>query len=242
MKVKEHYDKHLGNFYSWMVGDFQGKQTEQQIFFQTHEIKSDGTSYAFDLGAGHGLQSVSLARLGFKVKAIDFNRQLLDELKTNCLSLPVEIIEDDILQFLANEKLMADVIVCMGDTLTHLETISQVERLINLASQRLISRGKLILSFRDLTAELTGAQRFIPVKHDDQRLLTCFLEYFSDHVMVHDILHEKLNHQWSQKVSAYPKLRVSADIVRVWLEKNNFEILFCENINRMVHIIASKKS
>lgn len=61
MKVKDHYDKHLGNFYSWMTGDFRAKQIEQQTFFQCHEIKGDRTSYAFDLGAAHGLQSVSLA-------------------------------------------------------------------------------------------------------------------------------------------------------------------------------------
>lgn len=151
------------------------------------------------------------------------------------------MVEDDILQFLAAEKIAADVIVCMGDTLTHLENIKQVEELINLSSHRLITYGKLIFSFRDLTSELTGTQRFIPVRHDDQRLLTCFLEYFSDHVIVHDILHEKINHQWTQKISAYPKLRINADIVSSLVEKNHFEISFCENINRMVHIIASKK-
>ena len=26
MSVKEHYDNHLGNFYSWMIGDFISKQ------------------------------------------------------------------------------------------------------------------------------------------------------------------------------------------------------------------------
>jgi hypothetical protein len=242
MKVKDHYDKHLGNFYSWMVGDFHARQAEQQAFFELHKIKALDTSYAFDLGAGHGLQSVSLAKFGFKVKAVDFNKQLLDELKINRQSLSIEIVEDDILHFLAGEKTIADVIACMGDTLTHLENLDQVEELIILSSRRLISHGKLILSFRDLTSELIGAQRFIPVRHDDQRLLTCFLEYFSDHVMVHDILHEKINQQWSQKVSAYPKLRISAQLISSLLEKNHFKISFCGSINGMVHIIASKKN
>jgi 2-polyprenyl-3-methyl-5-hydroxy-6-metoxy-1,4-benzoquinol methylase len=35
---------------------------------------------AIDLGCGHGLQSISLANLGFCVKAVDFNTQLLHHL------------------------------------------------------------------------------------------------------------------------------------------------------------------
>ena len=33
MKVKEHYDQHLGNLYAWMVGDFDEKEKEQKDFF-----------------------------------------------------------------------------------------------------------------------------------------------------------------------------------------------------------------
>lgn len=76
MTAKEHYESHLGNFYSWMAGDFTEKQQEQQNFFTAHSILPRLNMIAFDLGAGHGLQSVSLANLGFSVTAIDFNTQL----------------------------------------------------------------------------------------------------------------------------------------------------------------------
>ena len=46
------------------------------------------------------------------------------------------------------------------------------------------------------------------VKNDDSRILTCFLEYFPHHVMVHDILYEKQGGKWIQKVGSYPKLRL----------------------------------
>ena len=32
MKAKDQYDHHLGNFYSWTVGDFDRKAGEQIIF------------------------------------------------------------------------------------------------------------------------------------------------------------------------------------------------------------------
>jgi 2-polyprenyl-3-methyl-5-hydroxy-6-metoxy-1,4-benzoquinol methylase len=44
---------------------------------------------AIDLGAGYGIQSIALANLGFRVRAVDFNRQLLEELSVNKKSLPI---------------------------------------------------------------------------------------------------------------------------------------------------------
>lgn len=52
MTVKEHYDNHLGNFYSWMAGDFNTKQNEQQRFFIEQKILPFDTGVVIDLGAG----------------------------------------------------------------------------------------------------------------------------------------------------------------------------------------------
>ena len=83
MTVKEHYDNHLGNFYSWMCGNFDEKQRKYQQFFTKNNIVPLSSKIAIDLGAGHGIQSSALAKLGFKVHAVDFNEQLLGELKNN---------------------------------------------------------------------------------------------------------------------------------------------------------------
>lgn len=240
MTAKEHYDRHLGNFYSWMSGNFKEKQAEQQRFFESHKIYPFSTSVAFDLGAGHGLQAVSLANLGFSVRAVDFNRQLLAELNSNKHGLDIQLFENDIVQYLENTSEKADVITCMGDTLTHLESHHHVKKLIELSYAQLVSGGIIVLSFRDLTTELNGVNRFLPVKSDENRILTCFLEYFPEHVLVHDILHEKIDNTWKQKVSAYPKLRLNSDLVSSMLADSQFHIQASETINRMIYIVAKK--
>lgn len=242
MNVKEHYDNHLGNFFSWMSGDFSEKQREQQNFFELHNITPFSNKIAIDLGAGHGLQSISLAHLGFAVKAIDFNRQLIDELHKNKRDLNIQIIEQDFLQYLQATKEIAEVIVCMGDTLTHLESLDVVNSLFTEVSKHLAPKGKVIVSFRDFTEELFGAQRFIPVKSDDSRILTCFLEYFRDKVLVHDILYEKKDKGWIQSVSSYPKLRLSERTIREMLIDKNFDVVNSVLINRMVYMIAEKRN
>ena len=63
----------------------------------------------------------------------------------------------------------------MGDTLTHLPQLSSVEQLFSLAAESLGPKGKFIATFRDYTSPLAGNGRFIPVKSDSDRILTCFL-------------------------------------------------------------------
>ncbi|MFZ6014162.1 MAG: class I SAM-dependent methyltransferase [Bacteroidota bacterium] len=239
MTVKEHYDKHLGNFYSWMAGNFEEKQAEYERYFRSNEITAfPGGKKALDLGAGHGIQSVALAKLGFQVVAVDFNAQLLQELRVNAKGLEVDAVESDIVDFLRHTEQQYDVIVCMGDTLTHLETFSRAKELIHFMTSRTTHGGKIVLAFRDLTRELKEEQRFIPVAQDDKRILTCYLEYFASHVMVHDILHEKENGKWVQKISAYPKLRISPSMIEEELKGNGLVNIKSETINRMVHLIG----
>jgi 2-polyprenyl-3-methyl-5-hydroxy-6-metoxy-1,4-benzoquinol methylase len=241
MTVKEHYERHLGNFYSWITGDFSEKQGEQQRFFELRNLLPQANKVAFDLGAGHGLQSISLAKLGFSVTAVDFNRKLLQELHQNKGKFAIETVNNDIIQYLNKTNEKAELIVCMGDTLTHLENLSAVNILISEIERHLVYSGKVVLSFRDLSTELKGEQRFILVKNDDKKILTCFLEYFTDHVMVHDILHEKENGLWVQKVSSYPKLRLSERMVIEMLGNNDLELISCETINRMTYVVAAQR-
>lgn len=240
MTAKEHYEKHLGSFYSWMTGDFQQNVESAHKLFQKFQIQDGKDQVAFDLGCGHGIQSAALLNIGFRVIAVDFNQQLLNELHQKVSSPKLQSELDEIVHFLETTPLKANVISCMGDTLTHLTSIAQVKQFIRLASDRLIPEGKLVLSFRDLTSELTREHRFIPVKQDEHRLLTCFLEYFPSHVIVHDILWERENSAWKQRISSYPKLRISAGEVGTLIESAGLRVAVSETINRMEYLVAEK--
>jgi 2-polyprenyl-3-methyl-5-hydroxy-6-metoxy-1,4-benzoquinol methylase len=242
MSVKEHYDTHLGNFYSWMTGDFEEKKNDFLSFCEKSGIKPFASKNALDLGAGNGIQSIALAELDFHVKAIDFNQQLLTELRYRKNELPVEIIQEDIRAVSAYGDCKPELIICCGDTLSHLNSMEEISRLIKDSFTILIPEGKLILSFRDYSAELKDSSRFIPVKINADRILTCFLEYFPDKVRVTDILHEKEDGNWQQKISSYEKVRVSENTVLNILQDTGFNIRFKGTHNRMLTIIGQKSS
>jgi ubiquinone/menaquinone biosynthesis C-methylase UbiE len=240
MTVKEHYDRHLGNFYSWMAGNFRMRVEENKELLTGLGINNKSGGTAIDLGAGHGIQSMALAELGFQVKAIDFNSQLLRELELNAATHDIEIIQADMLEYLQANQIQPDVITCMGDTLTHLKSVDECRAFLNLTARALRKNGKLVLSFRDLTHALVGSQRFIHVKSDDVRILTCFLEFFDNHVVVHDLLHEKIDGNWVQKVSSYPKLRLSEGIVHEMIQQAGLKTISAQIVNRFVVVVAEK--
>lgn len=239
MSVKEHYDSHLGNFYSWMTGDFAHHQQEQQAILKQFKIKPLKNNIAVDLGCGHGIHAISLANMGFSVVAIDFNKQLLQELKERKGTLDIDVIENDFTKF-KTHILTAGLAICMGDTIAHLPSVEALKQLFCNVYERLEKRGRLVISYRDYGIALTDEQRFIPVKSDDTRIHTCFLEYFADKVRVTDILHQKEEQGWKQSVSSYYKLRINRALVDELLEKAGFSIEITENINRMWYCVAKK--
>ncbi|NHF61620.1 class I SAM-dependent methyltransferase [Flavobacteriaceae bacterium TP-CH-4] len=240
MRVKEHYEKHLADFYSWMLGDLEPKSTEFQNLLSSNGVEPKTTKNAIDLGAGNGIQSIALKRLGFEVVAVDFNEQLLKELKANPNAKGVKTKLLDITQVRELESLKPELIICCGDTITHLDSKERIEKLISDCTKILTDNGHLILTFRNYTSELSDQQRFIPVKSTNDRILTCILEYEPEKVKVTDLLYEKSNGQWNQKVSSYQKVRIEPKEVVQILEENGMSIKLNQPINRMETIIANK--
>jgi SAM-dependent methyltransferase len=240
MTVKEHYDNHLGHIYSWMTGDFQSKSNEFKNFLADNGIEPSSNKIAIDLGSGHGLQSIPLAEIGFQVLAVDFNKELLDELKANARDLRIKTINDDIknVTIFANKP---ELIVCCGDTLSHLANKSELKTFIADIAKALDRNGKLILSFRDYSNKLVGIDRIIPVKSDETKILTCILEYEDEFVNVTDLLHERTNDVWKQKVSSYKKVRLLTNEIIEYLEANGVTVKFNQLVNRLTTIIASKE-
>ena len=237
--VADHYKTHLAPVYLWMAGGFDAavSRGEAEIEATCPNLSSGIT--AVDLGAGFGMHTIPLARRGCSVVAVDTSFILLEELREHAEALPVRVVEDDLLSFQRHLNSKANLVLCMGDTLTHLPELASVEKLFSHAAESLHSGGTFITTFRDYTSPIVGQGRFIPVKSDTNHILTCFLEYESDYVNVHDVLHERNGSTWQLRVSAYRKLRLSPEWVSAALQASGFSVRVEPGLGGMVRVVAT---
>ena len=238
-----HYDELLAAHYSWMVGvPFEEKAAEQKILLTELGIQAGLHGTAIDLGAGPGYQSAALADLGFSpVVAVDTSKTLLGELSAQKGSRAIEPLHGD-LRHLARyaPAESAEAIVCMGDVLTHLERHEDVSALLRDCFAALKPKGRLVLTFRDLSQELAGLDRFIPVQSDAERVMVCVLEYEPRTVLVHDLIHTRSGPGWRLDKSCYRKLRLAPKDVTRELVDLGFEVTFDGPTARMWAISAQK--
>ena len=239
-KVTEHYENHLADYYSWLFGGIKSKTEENKIFFESHSILPRGSGIAVDLGSGSGFQSIPLANLGFDVNAVDLSEKLLNELNNNSEGLRIKTIRDDILNFQNHFVKNVDLVICMGDTLAHIDSKEKIKNLFHNVYNALENDGRFVLTFRDLMCELKELDRFIPVRSDDSIIFTCFLEYEKETVKVHDIIYERTEMGWNLKKSFYRKIRVSFDWTKKELEKEGFVTEFSNNEKGLITIIAKR--
>lgn len=233
----EHYETLLAPVYLWMAGGLDhalalGSSDIADVLGRGH--------VAIDLGAGFGMHAIPLARSGFRVSAIDSSALLVEQLRSFALNLDVQAVVGDLMEFpqLVLRGQRADVIICMGDTLTHLPDAADVHQLAARVGETLAPGGRFLATFRDYTRLPEGVARFIPVRSDLDRVLTCYLEEHADHVLVHDILHERQAEHWAMRVSNYRKLRLSPEAVRRSFQSAGLTASVTPGPRGMVKLIA----
>lgn len=240
--VTDHYERLLARHYSWMVGcEFGAKVAEQMALLK--ELGVEGQGPAFDLGSGPGYQAVALAQLGFApVTALDSSRVLLDELATRTGHLPITPVHADIgalKAFAPPGSLSA--IVCMGDTLTHLKSRSDVARLFADAHLLLKPGGYLALTFRDLSIVRDGLDRFLPIRADLDRIMTCVLEFEPETVVINDLIYERKGESWALSKSSYRKIRLGVTHVLDDLKRLDFTVTANKPLANGMQAIAALK-
>jgi len=237
--VADHYANLLAPVYTWTAGGSIAALAQGEADL----AGIDPGTLAVDLGAGFGMHAIPLARAGWRVVAVDSAALLLGELAALANGLPIAAYCGDILHFpdyLAGSE-SPELILCMGDTLTHLPDEHAVVRLARLVAAYLAPQGRFIATFRDYSQLPAGTARFIPVRADAGRILTCFLEAGEEHVLVHDLLHERGSAGWELKVSAYRKLRLDPAQVRRLFQAAGLTVTLEPGPRGMVKLVATRR-
>lgn len=208
---KAHYEKLLSKYYDWMFGDsFDEKVAEQYDLLVRAGLRQPGL--VVDLGCGSGFQSFAVLRLGASnVVSVDTSEDLLQSLDSRVTTEAIQTVCADLLNVRDIVKDPVDSILCMGDTLTHLANVDQIQQLLVDVYAQLAPGGRFVVSYRDLSAMPEGVDRFIPVRSTKDTIMTCFLEANGTTVIVHDLIQTREGAGWNMEISAYPKLIIHID-------------------------------
>jgi SAM-dependent methyltransferase len=231
--AKQHYAELLGSVYRWFVSAAGDPVARARAFLARHELDR-GETY-LDLGAGFGQHTLALLEARKRVTAVDFDPTLLAELRTAALGSDptrdngsrLAVHEADVLDFLRGaDDARFDVILCLGDTLTHLPTLDAAEELIGASARHLGPSGRLVLSYRDSTTyTATGTARFREVARDGRRTMHCLLEPIdADHLRVTDLVTELHADGPRTRLSDYVKLRIAPARVIAWAERAGMKL------------------
>lgn len=236
--VRNHYATLLAPVYSWMAGGSEAALARGEAELDSLQLTAHGSALAVDLGAGFGMHAIPLARRGFDVVAVDSSPELLRELRGYAGALPIRTVEADLLDFPAHVPGPPEAVLCMGDTLAHLANKQAIASLFARVAANLAPGGVFVLTFRDYSLPLGQERRFIPVRSDADRILTCFLEYGSEHVDVYDLLYERHDGQWAQRVSRYAKVRLMPGWVCAELHAAGFRVVQEAAPGGMVRLVS----
>lgn len=237
----EHYENLLAEHYTWAYGGWEAKVEENRAWFREQGLLDGAGKAAIDLGCGPGFQSIPLAQAGYEVFAVDVSPSLLSELRHRADGLPIVCVEGDLLAFMKTCPAAPDVIVCMTDTLLHLDSKREIELLFAAAAEALKEGGAFAVSFRDNSAEPPEMERIIPVRSDASTIFTCLLEYEAEHVKVFDLVYRREGEGWVLKKSHYRKVRVSTEWVKRSMENSGLRVVKEELSRGMTRLVALKK-
>jgi SAM-dependent methyltransferase len=238
--VQNHYDAFLAGSYAWVNGGLDDQVRKNKKFFSSHSVVPRDNRVAIDLGAGCGFQSIALAQIGYSVIAVDFCPSLLDELRSYADRLPVVTIRSDIRHYPSWSGRHPGFIVCMGDTLTHLASMADVEDLIRQCFSELDPGGRLVLTFRDYSVEPDGAVVVIPVLREADRIFIYRLEYHADTITVRDILYSRREGAWERSAGNYTKIRIAPDMLKRMLAGAGFAIEYSAVEGGIITVVAGK--
>jgi len=212
--VKRHYAELLGPVYTWYTSAAGDPVARAAGWLERHGL--DTEARYLDLGAGSGAHALALLRAGKRVTAVDFDAALLDELRVAAAPYGERLTlhAGDLLAWVrAATPASFDVVLCVGDTLTHLPALADVDELVRESARCLAPGGRLAVAYRDSTRfAAEGVERFIEVARDATRTMHCLLEPLdAEHLRVTDIVTEVGHDGPRTRLGDYVKLRIAPE-------------------------------
>jgi glycine/sarcosine N-methyltransferase len=162
--TNEFYDA-IAEYYPYFYRDWE-TQLEREGLSLRAVFRNKGVIRVLDASCGAGTQSVSLARLGFEVVAVDPSAGMLkkagDIAQQYDVADKIEFAQSDFLGLADAVKGPFDAVISKGNALPHLLLDDEIESTLLILYELLRPGGMLVIGMRDFGPFMETRPRFIP--------------------------------------------------------------------------------
>ncbi len=174
---------HADEFYNALAEDYDNMTQFAQRLEQQEQLLSSllPARRAFDMGCGTGLHSIALARLGVEVTGIDVSTEMLARARRNADAHEVqpEFIHGDYLSLPPAHTHPADLLLCLGNSLPHIER-NAIDAVLLHWHGLLAPGGRVLLQLLNYSRVLEQRERIVNIRRSGANTVVRFYDFLDD--------------------------------------------------------------
>ena len=199
---------------------------------------------ALDIGCGTGSFTIALAQSGAKTTGMDLSESMITAAQKNSISYAVDIdfVNSGMCDMLSNIDEKFDLIMCMGNTLPHLLSKTDLSLMLSSCRQLLNPGGHLVLNLLNYTRILAAKERIIGITRNKNHEFIRFNDFEEPYVNFNLLEIDWDNEPPSHKISStqlYPYTDLELESALLENDFTNIKIYNPENAKSITIVAQS---
>lgn len=230
-KIKIFYDELADDYDSMTQFEkrFEREEPAFRKFVEHYRLKK-----VLDAGCGTGFHSILLTKLGCEVTAVDVSEKMLMQLQNNAskYGVVVKTVQSSFQELAHNVDTDFDGVFCMGNSLTHLLNIDEIDSALKNFNNVLKKGGNLFLQILNYTKIINEKKKIQSVREVGGKTYIRYYDYFDTHIEFNirycDIIHNSI------KLFPITKIMLEERIREIQFSKLEFYgSIFLENFDEL---------
>ncbi len=194
-----------GEFYDALADGYDAMTGFEQRFIKEKPylrrlVDAQGIGTALDAGCGTGFHALALAQLGVRVTAVDVSAAMVARVREHAreLGLDVRVIHAPFRDLHERTTGSFDAVFCLGNTIAHLLTVSDLQETFAVFGRLLRSGGTLYVQTLNYARILAARERVQHVREVGDDLYIRFYDFDTSHLRFNILRLRRSSGDWLQ--------------------------------------------
>jgi glycine/sarcosine N-methyltransferase len=222
LNIKKFYDSLAGEYDS--MTSFGQRLLKDELSYRSlvekYKIKT-----ALDAGAGTGAHSILLAQASVKVTAVDISQEMLKLLSLHAKEKKVNVktIKSDFLDLPNKVNHKFDSVFCMGNSLAHAKTRSELRRILSNFHSLLKPNGTLFIQILNYYRIILNREIIQSIKESNGKTFIRFYGFTGDQIDFHLLTIERKDGTLNYNIITTQLLPITPTIILKLLKEAGFK-------------------